>query len=392
MKLINTDHHFVISEQAYPDVPILINDKSEIVKSVFKFIIYLVIQDGRVQSMRTVKNYADALYDYFSFLDANNIEWDEPYLNDTEHFSLSALALYRNWSRTLTKKNNVRAVADSTINLRLSVLKRFYEYCYNAGLIQFEPWETLFKVQPETMPGFLRHTRGEKIVKSNDLVLKTFKKPPKLLSLEQCKHLIAAIDNQTFKLMTKLMLSAGLRKDEIISLEKRYIYEPSVNQFNKRIPIDLEPSNNGQRTKGSKPRRVYISALLMRDLWDYINFGERVLRGKLYTATHDDESPFVFLNRFGNAYSEQSLNNAYSKLTNNKCIDFKVSPHMLRHTYATIELFSESQRVGTTKALAWVQKRMGHSSIATTSIYLHCIEMLQEHELSTYQTELDAME
>jgi len=392
MKLINTNHHFVISEQAYPDVPILINSKSEIVEPVFKFIIYLVIQDGRVQSMRTVKNYADALYDYFSFLDANNIEWDEPYLNDTEHFSLSALALYRNWSRTLTKTDGARAVADSTINLRLSVLKRFYEYCYNAGLIQFAPWETLFKVQPESMPGFLRHTRGQKIIKSNDLVLKTFKKPPKLLSLEQCKNLIAAIDNQTFKLMTKLMLSAGLRKDEIISLEKRYIYEPSKNQFNKRIPIDLEPANNGQRTKGSKPRRVYISAPLMRDLWDHINFGERVVRGKLYTAKHEHESPFVFLNRFGNTYSEQSLNNAYSKLTKNKCIYFKVSPHMLRHTYATIELFAESQRVGTTKALAWVQKRMGHSSIATTSIYLHCIEMLQEHELSTYQSELDAME
>ena len=187
------------------------------------------------------------------------------------------------------------------------------------------------------------------------------------------------------------MLSAGLRKDEIISFEKRYIFEPNLKQLNKRIPIDLEPNINGQRTKGDKPRRIYISAPLMKEVWDYINFGERVDRGKKSSDSNNNDSVFVFLNRFGKPYSEQSLNNFYSKLTKQRKIDFSVSPHMLRHTYATIELYAESERVGMTKALTWVQKSMGHSTIATTSIYTHCIEQLQEHELSTYQAELDAM-
>ena len=191
--------------------------------------------------------------------------------------------------------------------------------------------------------------------------------------------------------MTKLMLSAGLRKDEIISFEKNFIIEPDLSKLNKRIPIELAPRENGQRTKGSKPRRVYISAPLMKELWDYINFGERIIRGKKHLESVGYDSPFVFLNRFGNTYSEQGLNNFYSKLRDQNKISFKVSPHMLRHSYATIELYSESERVGMTKALAWVQQRMGHSTIATTSIYIHCIEQLQEHELSTYQAELDAM-
>jgi len=383
----------VIHGLSYVDTPILIDQHCEIVRPVFQFIVYLTVQDARVQSNRTIKNYASSLYDYFSFLEANEIPWDEPYLNDARHFSLSALALYRNWSTTLVDESGLRSVSDATINLRLSVLKRFYEYSYGAGLIDFEPWETLYKIQPESMPGMMRHVRGQKIIESNDLVLKTFKKAPKLLSLEQCKQLMSAIDSVTFKLMTKLMLASGLRKDELVTFVKSHVYEPDMANLNKRLPINLEPQKNGQRTKGNKPRRIYISAPLMKELWDYLNFGERVIRGKKHKAKHGTESPFLFLNRFGDTLGATALNNTYTRLRQDKYpkIDFKVSPHMLRHTYATIELYAESQRIGTTKALAWVKERMGHSSLSTTSVYLHCIEMLQQHELSTYQSELDAM-
>ncbi|MDO6524716.1 tyrosine-type recombinase/integrase [Motilimonas sp. 1_MG-2023] len=391
MMIVNTNEQFCIRNTTYPGLPILLDRNFEIVRPVFLFTVYLAVQDARIQSLKTIKSYVSSLYDYFSFLEANDLMWNEPYLNDAEHFSLSVVALYRNWSKTLVNSNNRRTVSDSTINLRLSVLKRFYEYCFARELIKFKPWETLFKVQPESIPSFFRHTRGQKVLVSNDLVLKTYKKVPKLLNIEQCRTLINAIDNRSFKLMTKLMLSAGLRKDEVISLNINSIIEPSLSQCNKRIPLDLDPHTDGQRTKGSKARRVFISVILMRDLWDFINFGERVTRGKLHLKKKGYISPFIFLNRFGNTYSKQSLNNFYTTLKENKQIDFKVSPHMLRHTYATIELYAESQRVGTTKALAWLQKRMGHSSIITTSTYLHCIEILQEHELSTYQAELDDM-
>lgn len=394
LRVINTDSNFRILNLEYSDVPILLDNQMVIVKPVFRFTIYLVVQDGRIQSKKTINSYVLALYDYFSFLEANKLNWDEPYLNDSEHFSISAVALYCNWSRSLLKDNGQRTVSDSTINLRLSVLKRFYEYCYSVGLICFKPWETLFKLQPETSPAFLRHTRGQKKVKTNDLVLKTFKVPPKLISLEQCKKLICSINNKTLKLMTKLILATGLRKDEVISFEKRYLFEPNIRKLDVRIPIDLVPNENGQRTKGFKPRRIFVSAPLMRELWDYINFGEGVLRAKKFKIRYGYDSPFTFLNRFGEPYCEASLNNAYRKLYTGtkKKIDFKVSPHMLRHTYATIELYSESQRTNTVAALAWIKERLGHSSITTTSIYLHCIEALQEYELSIYQNELDAME
>lgn len=123
MQLLRTDKHFTIAGQSYENVPVLINEECLIVTPVLRFMVYLVIQDSRVRSMRTVGSYAGALLDYFSFLEANSIEWDESYLNDSEHFSISAIALYRNWSVTLVDDDGLRTVSDSTINLRLSVLK-----------------------------------------------------------------------------------------------------------------------------------------------------------------------------------------------------------------------------------------------------------------------------
>ena len=105
MQLITSSNEFTFKGIPYPGMPILIDNDCEIVKPAFQFIVYLTIQDARVQSHRTINNYASALYDYFSFIEANQLSWDEPYLNDAENFSVSVLALYRNWSQTLKDKS-----------------------------------------------------------------------------------------------------------------------------------------------------------------------------------------------------------------------------------------------------------------------------------------------
>ena len=70
----------------------------------------------------------------------------------------------------------------------------------------------------------------------------------------------------------------------------------------------------------------------------------------------------------------------------------------MRHTFATMELYYESERVdrhgrkkGLGHALAWVQKRLGHSSLQSVSIYVHCLDQLDNCELNMYQQELDRM-
>ncbi|KAF7961410.1 hypothetical protein AWV80_00185 [Cupriavidus sp. UYMU48A] len=64
---------------------------------------------------------------------------------------------------------------------------------------------------------------------------------------------------------------------------------------------------------------------------------------------------------------------------------------MLRHTFATLELYHHSQRLPIAQALAWVRDRLGHTSVHTTSVYLHCIETLDDLELTAYQAMIDEM-
>lgn len=61
-------------------------------------------------------------------------------------FSISIIAIYRNWSRNITDINGSRLVSDTTINMRLSIIKKFYEYCYKEKLINFKALGNNYKI------------------------------------------------------------------------------------------------------------------------------------------------------------------------------------------------------------------------------------------------------
>ena len=185
MKLIYSTKDLNVDGFEYPNTPILVSNELEIVQPFLYFILYISIQYGRILSKNTIKNYSLVLYDYFSFLEANSIKWDAPYSKGKNDFSISIIAIYRNWSRNITDINGSRLVSDTTINMRLSIIKKFYEYCYKEKLINFKPWEIIIKFQPEEGISFLRHVRGKKQIESNDLTIKAFKKPPKVITLEE---------------------------------------------------------------------------------------------------------------------------------------------------------------------------------------------------------------
>ncbi|MDP9651354.1 integrase [Paraburkholderia caledonica] len=174
----------------------------------------------------------------------------------------------------------------------------------------------------------------------------------------------------------------------------KYLFDPSPGRRSRRFAIDLSPSD--MKLKGNRPRRIYASGRLIKDLFDFANFGEGAIRSRLYRDTKGQASPNVFLNRFGEPWSEKGLCNAYRKLwcpasATQPSLDFKVTSHMLRHTFATLELYAESQTRNLGFALAWVRDRLGHASIATTTVYVHCLDMLGEQLLIQDEREIDAL-
>nr|WP_294866229.1 tyrosine-type recombinase/integrase [uncultured Pseudogulbenkiania sp.] len=119
------------------------------------------------------------------------------------------------------------------------------------------------------------------------------------------------------------------------------------------------------------------------------------IRQNDYRKTCGTPAQELFLNKLGMPYSEKSLNNAYRQLwaapQGCSALPFQVTPHMLRHTFATLELYHHSQRMPLAQALGWVRDRLGHASLQTTSIYLHCLDLMDDADLNSYQQQLDLM-
>lgn len=380
MQLISSTDDFVINGMSYSGIPLLVDSEMQIVEPVLGFIVKRCIERGGVGSYKTIRSYAKALYDYFSFLEANDLDWVPS--KRKQKYAVSVIAQYRDWSASLSGSNSLKR---STINVRLSVIKSFYEFCLDAQLVDCLPWQPVLKQAFHDAGSFLGHTKARSKQDSSALMFKTFNSPPKILTVDQVEELLKVDTTETLKMMIKLALAAGLRRDEILSFQRSSVFEPSAQQLTKRIPIDLYPQPGGQRTKGSRARTVYVPGPLLRELYDYAVWSEGADRVKKATEA---DSKYMFLTNAGKEFSENGFNTLLSKLTHSGKISFKVTPHSLRHTYATLELYAESRTKDIAQALAWVRDRLGHSSITTTMVYLHCMDHVAEKAIHQYQKEL----
>ncbi|CAI2025009.1 Tyrosine recombinase XerC [Serratia fonticola] len=397
MRIFYTTPEFVYKGKLCPGIPFLCDDNMEIVAVVTDYLLWLALENAYTAGPATWKSHAETLYDYFSWLAANRLAWDS--LPDKGPYGeeISNLSIYRNWSADLvipgTRKQQI---ALSTIRKRLSHIMSFYRWALHRQRITALPWEEKSRVVKVHTPlaSMYRHTHVPHLVFKDNLRPNVPKKSIPFLSLDQCRILLTACGNPTLKLMTRLMLQTGIRNEECRSFPRQYIFDPASLDPDKRIPLELSPDD--MALKGSKPRRIYVSKQMMKDLFDYLNFGEGAQRSKMYRSAFGTRPPVLFLNRNGSHWSDKGLNNAYRKLwasegTRVQKLSFRVTPHMLRHTFATLELYAESQRKNLGAALAWVRDRLGHSSLTTTTIYVHCLDMMGEQDLNQYQREIDVL-
>ncbi len=398
MRLFYTTPEFIYKGNPCPGIPFLCNDDMQIVEVVTNYLLWLAMENAHTRSPATWKSHAETLYDYFSWLVTNGLGWDDLPVHGPNGEETSNVASYRNWSADLIdQKTGEPRIARSTLRKRLSQIMGFYRWALRRKRLTALPWEQAFKVVlvHEAHPSMYRHTRAARLAVRDNLRPRAHKgKALALLTLERCRLLLAACGTATLSLMTKLMLQSGLRNEECRTFPRKYVFDPSRVDPNRRLPIELSPQD--MSLKGSKPRRIYVSWQLMKELFDYLNFGEGAERGKAHRSTHGVRARHTFLNPDGEPFSEKGLNNAYRKLWAPASggaphIGFRVTPHMLRHTFATLELYAESKRKNIAAALAWVRDRMGHASIKTTTIYVHCLDLIGEQDLNAYQREIDAI-
>jgi integrase/recombinase XerD len=170
---------------------------------------------------------------------------------------------------------------------------------------------------------------------------------PRSLGPDEVVQLLTAHDNsalgQRDGAMIELLYATGLRVSEIVSLK--------VSQVN------LEAGYLTVVGKGSKERAVPVGSVARQRLLDYLHAARpALLRGRL--------SPYLFVNRNGRHLSRQGFALRVRLAVRRASIGGKVSPHTLRHAFAT-------HLVEHGADLRAVQMMLGHADISTTQIYTH---------------------
>ena len=214
----------------------------------------------------------------------------------------------------------------TSINRKISSLRSFYDFLVDKEIVKnnfFTAVET--PKNPKRLP---------KIVKKDDLTL----------MFETC-DLNTILGNRNY-LILDLLYSTGLRVSELCSIKIK----------------DIDFSNESIKVvgKGGKSRIVLLHKSLKDNLLSYIS----VTRLKLLERSKNSNNRNLLLNSKGGSLTVRGVRVILNKIIKDSGENFHVSPHMLRHSFAT-ELLNNGAD------LRSVEELLGHSNLETTQIYTH---------------------
>ena len=276
------------------------------IKELNDYLEYLKYQKN--YSDYTVENYKHDIVEYLEYLSSENLNY-----KDIEY---SDIRFYLMYLKDTKNDNN------TSINRKLSSLRGFYKYLAN-----------------------------ENIVKTNVFSLvngpKKSKKLPRYFEYNELEELFNVPDTRTplgqrDSLILEMLYATGVRVGELVNI--------------KVSDIDLGRRNIIILGKGNKERFVTYGEYCEDILKTYLNNGRVILNIK--------SSDYLFLNNNGGQLTDRGVRFILDKLIHKTSINKNISPHMIRHSFAT-HLLNEGCDLLT------VQKLLGHESIKATQIYTH---------------------
>ncbi len=283
--------------------------------------LYLKIERGL--STNTIDSYSRDLKKLVLFLDDNNIN-QSPISIDT--------SVIHNFIYTVSKEVNPRSQARI-----ISGIRSFFDY------LIFENY---------------RETNPTDLIETPKIGLKL----PDTLSEEEINNLISAIDlshpqGERNRTILETMYSCGLRVSEIINLKISDLF--------------FEEGFIRVLGKGNKQRFAPIHYTTQKYIQLYIN----TIRNKITTKKGFEDT--LFLNRRGKGLTRQMIFIILKDLAIKIELNKKISPHTLRHSFATHLLKNGAD-------LRAIQQILGHESITTTEIYIHLDKSYLKEVVETY--------
>lgn len=280
------------------------------------FLVYLEVERNR--SERTVKNYDFYLRRFFNW--AKGV--------GPQDITLDMVRKYRVWLNRY-RNDSGRTMKKNTQNYHLIALRAFLKYLSKRDIKTLAPEKIELARMPERSVQFLEEHELERLLEA------PLRNDGKALSLVQLRD----------KAILEMLFSTGLRVSELAAIKK-----DKINVKREEFTV---------RGKGDKPRVVFMSNQARYWL-------------KKYLEKRRDMEPFLFVSydRAGKGRDDdkgltpRSVQRIVKRYAKQAGITKKITPHTIRHTFATDLLRNGAD-------IRSVQTLLGHSSITTTQIYTH---------------------
>ncbi|MDD4752491.1 MAG: tyrosine recombinase XerC [Desulfitobacteriaceae bacterium] len=278
-----------------------------------QFIAYLKIEKNA--SEHTLEGYSHDLLEFGEFL-AQALKKD---LSQVDAAQVDHLTV-----RRFLAKLQAKGLSKSTMARKLAALRSFYRYLAREEIVKVNPMLNV-------------HTP------------KMDKRLPKFLYYKEIEALLNAPDStsqgERDKAILEVIYGGGLRVGELEGLNI--------------VDIDFSLGYARVFGKGSKERVVPLGGAALRALRQYLSQGRKELE-----ARSGSRQEALFLNKYGRRLSARSVRNIVDKYVAQAALNQKISPHSLRHSFATHLLEGGAD-------LRSVQELLGHVKMSTTQIYTH---------------------
>lgn len=275
-------------------------------KDLKKYLDYLEYE--RKYSIKTIESSKNDIELFFIYCKENNLNY--------KNLNIDSTRGYLKYLDKLQYKN-------TSISRMLSSLRGFYRYLMVKKEVNVNYFKLLSNPKKEKkVPNYLQYDEFEKIIRS------------------------IPVDTALGKrnsLIVELLYATGIRVSELVDIKLKDI---TLNERSIRII-----------GKGNKERIVYYGEYAESSLKDYLsNSRDELLKKK--------SSDYLLVNHLGNKLTTAGIRDILEKIVETASLKHKISPHTLRHTFAT-HLLSEGAD------LRAVQELLGHESLSTTQIYTH---------------------
>ena len=325
---------------------------SERLPIVDEFLRYLL--DDRHFSPYTARCYGVDLRQYSEFIsEHSNLHASMP-----QEAAALAKAIERNGSLAPTPVNEdvlatlgATTVTATMLGMDVAGIRRFLEHL---TLQQYSPATMARKIA--TLRSFHRWLEKCNLITNNPMLMirtpKQSKRLPKAIDVEQVEKLLSAPDDSNLlgardRAILETLYSTGIRVSELVGIN--------------RIDIDDTSAALIVRGKGRKERLVPLGSHAVAALRHYTAMLDAELTRNNKTPDHHAA---MFINKHGGRLSTRSVRRKVSKYLTQAGLDPNISPHTLRHSFATHLLDNGAD-------LRSVQELLGHQSLSTTQVYTH---------------------